>query len=1230
MDGFDINNNSATVKIDPDKMVMGRRAEDLLKEIEAKGWKDATKNDTLRAFIMLSDTVADAGDQLIDVSQHANPLLETLMSGPIAEENIPMYQDALQGLMYSYSRLIATNTPLEASAKDYIYRAGLEKEPINQKENVLTIDPEKEINGMKAASFIEAAKNAGWEAAEEDDAIRSFINLYDPNEQGMVEAANEITEGKFKDHELGQEGFRENLLQTFLMYYLTFPERLDNAIKRAAFDKLKTDVDENTLNDLKAAAEQYRKEQAQPEQEEEKAEEKPAEEEKAEEEKVKEEKAKEEKAEEEKVEEKVEEKQRQEENAVQEEDPDRIPIIDPDRQVGGLNWYQFHQKLSANGWPNAEKDNTVRAMFNLCDGKHPRTEAWARMMIERKDFTAELAKDWEISVRNEVREEFLEPAKKDQPIDFEEEQRGSVLYFQDMLNKAGEGYHYDFNAKVPVPEPPVAEEENLQEEQKAPEKQEEQKAPEQQEQAKEEQKEPEKEERKMPKEQEEQKEPEKKEEQKEPKKQEEQKDPEKQEEQKEPEKKEEQKEPEKRNDIDFEKLYLEAKRTYKMLEEESLWFGRGSEEYKYAKKQMEQDVKLWEDLVKRKKEDPNYQMSDYEIQKANQLLANEDMLIDTYLENKEQEKKDLEAKGKKLSKTSEDRMGAMHRAKATTSRQMRALDNALSERMAEEPAPSVADLQKESASIEKEMAAADKGVWFGSSEYDDARDAYKQLNEDWNHMVDVKFKDKVPNPADIQWMKNSILNAQTKTDAYLLMKGDDMTNATANARKRAMGRGRDNMNKMLRKIAEWEKANEEKEITYDPDKALADTNTRLDNMKKANEGFFIGSSEYRAAMKAVEEQQKFWEKIQAKGKDYQPDSYELNELERLNNKAEKAVDAYMFNRQQEGMNSKREVNRMSAMMGAKNHVVAQKQILNDRRKALSAEAEKLSYKDLGDQAMDAETELDVATQHVHFGSRAFKNGMTKYARSYNKWSILEEKGADYEPGLDEIKKMKEEMQDAQKAIDVYLNGKKDKDLDKNPKTKKRVEAMKQAHRNLELRIRKLEKMEKKLDGTSKEEKKNFDERVKNLKTNAKDKAGYEKHAARASLAATQKLAQISQKSFMTELDKKEARRAMAALVLEERLKDMPDNEKKNLRKSTAYANAVKNLANSKEFKAALPNDKLTPLNCKQFAKNPESVKRVAKDFNDKLIKNQKAKKENQKQQEKKKELENKKELKQAK
>ena len=70
--------------------------------------------------------------------------------------------------------------------------------------------------------------------------------------------------------------------------------------------------------------------------------------------------------------------------------------------------------------------------------------------------------------------------------------------------------------------------------------------------------------------------------------------------------------------------------------------------------------------------------------------------------------------------------------------------------------------------------------------------------------------------------------------------------------------------------------------------------------------------------------------------------------------------------------------------------------------------------------------------------------------------------------------------------------------------------MEQAHRNLEIRIRKLDKMEKKLEGVANEaEKKQFNERVKNLRTDAKDKAGAEKNAARASLAATQKLTKLS-------------------------------------------------------------------------------------------------------------------------
>ena len=162
-----------------------------------------------------------------------------------------------------------------------------------------------------------------------------------------------------------------------------------------------------------------------------------------------------------------------------------------------------------------------------------------------------------------------------------------------------------------------------------------------------------------------------------------------------------------------------------MLEEESLWFGRGSSEYKNVKEQMAQDMAIWDNLAQRKKEDTNYQISAYELQMINRLLVNQDEMIDTYLENKEEEKKNLEAKGKDLSKTSEDRITAMKRAKTTINTQMSTIDDAMKDLLNDGPAPSTADIKKETESIHKELDDADKGVWFGSGRYNLAKQQFQ-------------------------------------------------------------------------------------------------------------------------------------------------------------------------------------------------------------------------------------------------------------------------------------------------------------------------------------------------------------------------------------------------------------------------------------------------------------------------------------------------------------------------
>ena len=102
---------------------------------------------------------------------------------------------------------------------------------------------------------------------------------------------------------------------------------------------------------------------------------------------------------------------------------------------------------------------------------------------------------------------------------------------------------------------------------------------------------------------------------------------------------------------------------------------------------------------------------------------------------------------------------------------------------------------------------------------------------------------------------------------------------------------------------------------------------------------------------------------------------------------------------------------------------------------------------------------------------------------------------------------------------------------------------------------------------------------------------------------------------MTKLDKKDARTALAALVLEERLKQPGmDQLKKEIAKSgKAYAKAVQTIANSKEFRETFPDSRLTTTNCKNFATSPNAVKKAAKDFNNRLVRDAQVKKQKQNQ-----------------
>jgi hypothetical protein len=140
---------------------------------------------------------------------------------------------------------------------------------------------------------------------------------------------------------------------------------------------------------------------------------------------------------------------------VQNENANLIPINEPNKQVKGKNWAEFHRTLSAKGWKNAENDNDVRAFFNLCsdDPSREGLTSTFEIIMNRPDANpdaADLKTEYDNHIRNFVRDNILFPAKRKENYHFEEKERASVLYFQNLLNTK-DHENFDFNKDNPAP-----------------------------------------------------------------------------------------------------------------------------------------------------------------------------------------------------------------------------------------------------------------------------------------------------------------------------------------------------------------------------------------------------------------------------------------------------------------------------------------------------------------------------------------------------------------------------------------------------------------------------------------------------------------------------------------------------------------------------------------------------------------------------------------------------------
>lgn len=639
----------------------------------------------------------------------------------------------------------------------------------------------------------------------------------------------------------------------------------------------------------------------------------------------------------------------------------------------------------------------------------------------------------------------------------------------------------------------------------------------------------------------------------------------------------------------YNELHSDMQLSYNRLEDETVGVYFGSSEYSKAMKDVKKVADTWSELKGKNKD---YQMSDYELQEARQKVLEAQQSIDTYLAKKARERN-----GKSLdteSGASYYRQEAMINARNTLQEQANVLDDIAAQRGMETPLPSDEKLARQRKDLADDLIDASRNVYTGSLEFDEAQKRFGKLNTLWHNTMANKREGELPSAGEIANLKASIEKTKQAADAYLDRKAD-VNNPKAKTEKRisTMARVRENLVVQEKKLAEWEKKLSEKEPVKDY-KALADNATYLRNqMEAADRDVIGGSREFKEVNKLLKEQEQKWRDLEKKGPDYKMTPDELRDMVERNQKIEQNVDKYIADKAGKDLSEKTQ-KRLRAMQKVKDDTLSQRKKFEARRDEMLKEVEGVTNEQIAKENKDISLGLRDADRRVHFGSKEYKNAMQSYNRSLSTWRDYQAREAAGVATYDERNAQYRSLQDDIKKIDKYLKTKKGKDLSKHPKTQKRVEIMQKAKKNLETRMRKIEiahEKQKRLENAV--EKQQAQQRRTQLQFGIRSQRAMDRHMASASLSATKKLNELSNKKQLTALDKKNARTALAALVLEDVLK-LPGNEQ--LKRQAAkggkeYSKMVREIANSKTFKKTFPDAMFTPANCRNMANNQRYVGR---------------------------------------
>ncbi|MCR5476306.1 MAG: hypothetical protein K6E92_01615 [Lachnospiraceae bacterium] len=362
--------------------------------------------------------------------------------------------------------------------------------------------------------------------------------------------------------------------------------------------------------------------------------------------------------------------------------------------------------------------------------------------------------------------------------------------------------------------------------------------------------------------------------------------------------------------------------------------------------------------------------------------------------------------------------------------------------------------------IREQMIEATKGVHMGSKQYDQAYQAFNAVNADWI-VMDAQHKTwEDLSESDIRRLRTKITDAKAAIDLYQERKNDQGSARWGEKDKKriaTMDAAMKNLEAQEALLDAREKAMEDAAAPT-PEEVSLRTGSTIQQMEEAEKSVHFGSKEYTAAKVAFSKLDDRWKEIHAKGPDYKLTAEDIRELRELSDAYDTAADAYLMTKEGKDLKAKTQ-NRVEAIWAGKDAVKEQLKTLD----AAQEELDKTPAKNMseliagGDKCVEA---LEAATVGVHRGSKEYKDAMELYKKNQELMKKLNGDEFDHALTAREREQLEKQREETIQAIDRYLDKKKDQKL--GEKTRRRVEAMKQARENLVEQKKKIDERKKKM------------------------------------------------------------------------------------------------------------------------------------------------------------------------